>query len=407
MVAAGRRRVRGQRRRLRDRPQARATALRARRPDPEEEVLRQHQRLLRQARQQGPGDRPLRAVRAHLHHRRRRRDADGAPPLLRLERDRRGGWVVRITLLGYFLGAAFPWLGNNIDYVTVAILAFTVVPLAYEWIKHRHHHDEHDAADARRPVAGRVRRVAGARPSPTDRRSAAQRRRRRASRSALVSTARTSRPTSASGFSPSGCGRSRTRRPRRSRRASRSACVASRTAPPVVITSSTRVTRLPAYVRTLGELAGAVGLGLLAHEQRRGAGDAADDRGDRDAAHLEAAEQVGVLRDELDHLAGDAGSRSGSDSKRYLSKYSSATWPERRVNSPRQAAAGVDVGGEGVVGGGHGRLSRPGRVAAVLASSRLHGHPADDLRRDVGARGAHRRRSTSARGSPTSTARRR
>lgn len=54
-------------------------------------------------------------------------------------------WVVSITLLGYFLGAAFPWLGNNIDYVTFAILAFTVVPLAWEAIKHRRHgHDEHD-----------------------------------------------------------------------------------------------------------------------------------------------------------------------------------------------------------------------------------------------------------------------
>jgi membrane-associated protein len=53
-------------------------------------------------------------------------------------------WIVSITLLGYFLGAAFPWLGNNIDYVTIAILLFTVVPLAFEWFKHRHHRDEHE-----------------------------------------------------------------------------------------------------------------------------------------------------------------------------------------------------------------------------------------------------------------------
>ena len=46
-----------------------------------------------------------------------------------------GLWVVSITLLGYFLGAAFPWLGENIDYVTIVILAFTVVPIAYEWVK--------------------------------------------------------------------------------------------------------------------------------------------------------------------------------------------------------------------------------------------------------------------------------
>jgi len=58
-------------------------------------------------------------------------------------------WILSITLLGYFLGAAFPWLGNNIDYVTIAILAFTVVPLVYEWFKHRHHHDDEvtDQAD--------------------------------------------------------------------------------------------------------------------------------------------------------------------------------------------------------------------------------------------------------------------
>jgi membrane-associated protein len=51
-----------------------------------------------------------------------------------------GLWIISITLLGYFLGAAFPWLGENIDYVTIAILALTVVPLAYEWIKKRVEH---------------------------------------------------------------------------------------------------------------------------------------------------------------------------------------------------------------------------------------------------------------------------
>ena len=46
-------------------------------------------------------------------------------------------WVVSITLLGYFLGAAIPALGNNIDYVTLAILAFSAVPLAWEWWRHK------------------------------------------------------------------------------------------------------------------------------------------------------------------------------------------------------------------------------------------------------------------------------
>ena len=56
-------------------------------------------------------------------------------------------WVISITLLGFFLGAAFPALGENIDYVTIAILAFTVVPLAYEWFKRRRHHRDEDPQD--------------------------------------------------------------------------------------------------------------------------------------------------------------------------------------------------------------------------------------------------------------------
>ncbi|WP_237111639.1 VTT domain-containing protein [Nocardioides sp. WS12] len=46
-------------------------------------------------------------------------------------------WVVSITLLGYFLGAAIPELGENIDYVTIAILAFSAVPLVWEWWRHK------------------------------------------------------------------------------------------------------------------------------------------------------------------------------------------------------------------------------------------------------------------------------
>jgi membrane-associated protein len=48
-------------------------------------------------------------------------------------------WVLSITLLGYFLGAAFPGLGQNIDKAIFVILAFSVIPIAYEWFKHRRH----------------------------------------------------------------------------------------------------------------------------------------------------------------------------------------------------------------------------------------------------------------------------
>jgi membrane-associated protein len=46
-------------------------------------------------------------------------------------------WVFSILLLGYFLGSAFPSLGENIDKAIVVILAFSVVPIAYEWWRHR------------------------------------------------------------------------------------------------------------------------------------------------------------------------------------------------------------------------------------------------------------------------------
>ena len=45
-------------------------------------------------------------------------------------------WVASITLLGYFLGSAFPWLGEKIDLAILAILAFSVIPVAYEWWRH-------------------------------------------------------------------------------------------------------------------------------------------------------------------------------------------------------------------------------------------------------------------------------
>ncbi len=46
-------------------------------------------------------------------------------------------WVLSITLLGYFLGSAFPGLGENIDKAIILILAFSLVPIVYEWWKHR------------------------------------------------------------------------------------------------------------------------------------------------------------------------------------------------------------------------------------------------------------------------------
>jgi membrane-associated protein len=50
------------------------------------------------------------------------------------------GWVLSITLLGFFLGRAFPGLGENIDKAIVVILAFSVIPIVWEWWRHKHTH---------------------------------------------------------------------------------------------------------------------------------------------------------------------------------------------------------------------------------------------------------------------------
>ncbi|MGZ5401033.1 MAG: DedA family protein, partial [Nocardioides sp.] len=51
-------------------------------------------------------------------------------------------WVLSITLLGYFLGSAFPGLGENIDKAIILIIAFSLLPIVYEWWKHRRQADQ-------------------------------------------------------------------------------------------------------------------------------------------------------------------------------------------------------------------------------------------------------------------------
>jgi membrane-associated protein len=47
------------------------------------------------------------------------------------------GWVVSIMCLGYFLGQAFPWLSDNIDWVILGLLLVTVIPIGYEVWRNR------------------------------------------------------------------------------------------------------------------------------------------------------------------------------------------------------------------------------------------------------------------------------
>jgi membrane-associated protein len=56
-------------------------------------------------------------------------------------------WVASIMLLGYFVGASVPWLATNVDYLILGLLAFSVIPIAIEWWRHRDDDDDDDASE--------------------------------------------------------------------------------------------------------------------------------------------------------------------------------------------------------------------------------------------------------------------
>jgi len=55
-------------------------------------------------------------------------------------------WVLAITLLGYFLGQAVPWLASKIDVVILGLLALSLIPLLIEWWRHRRNEESADQA---------------------------------------------------------------------------------------------------------------------------------------------------------------------------------------------------------------------------------------------------------------------
>ena len=46
-------------------------------------------------------------------------------------------WVVSIVAVGYYVGQSVPWLANNIDYAILGLLVLSVVPIVFEWWRHR------------------------------------------------------------------------------------------------------------------------------------------------------------------------------------------------------------------------------------------------------------------------------
>ena len=46
-------------------------------------------------------------------------------------------WATGITLLGYFLGQAFPVLQDKLELAIVAIVAVSLIPVGVEYVRHR------------------------------------------------------------------------------------------------------------------------------------------------------------------------------------------------------------------------------------------------------------------------------
>ena len=47
------------------------------------------------------------------------------------------GWVSLMTLLGYGLGQAFPWMVKRIDVLALVIIFLSLIPLMVEYLKHK------------------------------------------------------------------------------------------------------------------------------------------------------------------------------------------------------------------------------------------------------------------------------
>jgi membrane-associated protein len=58
-------------------------------------------------------------------------------------------WVVSIVAIGYYVGQSVPWLAENIDYAILGLLALSVIPLVFEWWRHRNDDDSSSKKSAK------------------------------------------------------------------------------------------------------------------------------------------------------------------------------------------------------------------------------------------------------------------
>ena len=47
------------------------------------------------------------------------------------------GWIMSMTLLGYFLGNTIPGLDKHIELLALVIIAISLLPLGIEYLRHR------------------------------------------------------------------------------------------------------------------------------------------------------------------------------------------------------------------------------------------------------------------------------
>ncbi len=47
-------------------------------------------------------------------------------------------WVTSMALIGYFLGSVVPNIEENIHYVAIIIIILSIIPIIYEYLKHKH-----------------------------------------------------------------------------------------------------------------------------------------------------------------------------------------------------------------------------------------------------------------------------
>ena len=46
-------------------------------------------------------------------------------------------WSTSVTLVGYFLGIRFPWIGDYMEYIIILVVLVSVIPIVLEWWRER------------------------------------------------------------------------------------------------------------------------------------------------------------------------------------------------------------------------------------------------------------------------------